>query len=405
MQIAVIGAGIIGQATALRLGAQGHAVTVIAPAEAAHLASTGNAGTIAAYAVDPVGTPDVLRDLPRLLTSRTSPLALHRPSLLSLAPWLLSFARQSLPAAAQRNRLALADLVSTATADWAELATNIGAQGLIGARGALYAFDTAAQARRAIPGLDRRRALGVEVERLDAAALVALEPALPGGRFAGAAHFPAALVLTDPARMLAQIARAAKAHRIAARVTALVPRSPGWRLTLDTGAALTFDTVVLAAGAWSARLVHPLGLRIPLEVERGYHLEFDLPDAAQPLRRPLCPATLGFYFTPMAGRLRAAGTVELGGRDAAPSPHRWATLEQGARSVFADLPAPARCGMGLRPSLPDSLPVIGTARPGLVLAFGHGHIGLTLAPRTAELVDRALHDQPTPKATSPHRFG
>ena len=363
MQIAVIGAGIIGQTAALRLGAQGHEVTVIAPAEASHMASTGNAGTIAAYAVDPVGTPDVLRGLPRLLTSRTSPLALHRPSLLSLAPWLMRFARQSLPGAAQRNRLALARLLDTATADWAELAASIGAQDLIGAQGARYAYDTAAQAQAADKGLERRRALGVAVEALDSAALSALEPALPKGRFAAAAYFPGTLVLNDPARMLAQIAQATQARRIHAHVSALSPHSPGWRLTLDIGEVLHFDSVVLAAGAWSARLLRPLGLRIPLDTERGYHLEFDLPDDAQPLRRPLCPATLGFYFTPMAGRLRAAGTVELGGIDAPPSPHRWDRLEKGVRSVFADLPAPARRWMGLRPSLPDSLPVIGTARP------------------------------------------
>jgi D-hydroxyproline dehydrogenase len=93
-------------------------------------------------------------------------------------------------------------------------------------------------------------------------------------------------------------------------------------------------------------------------------------------------------MVPMAGRLRAAGTVELGGRDAPPSPHRWDRIEAGVRAIFPDLPPPTRRWMGLRPSLPDSLPVIGPAprAPDAIFAFGHGHLGLTLAPRTAAMV-------------------
>ncbi|GAB4264087.1 MAG: FAD-dependent oxidoreductase [Pararhodobacter sp.] len=404
MDCVVIGGGIIGQTIALRLGAAGHGVRLVAPAEEPHMASTGNAGTVAAYAVDPVGTPGVLRDLPRLLFDRASPLAIHRPSAPMLAPWLLRFLGQSLPRAAQRNREALAALLAGIEDDWRALATEVGGTGLIRDRGALYAYDTAEAAEAARPGLMRRRALGASVEMLDRAALHALEPALPEGRFGGAALFPGTLWFTDPARMLALVAARSTATRIAARATGLARRGAGWRVTLDSGERLETETVVVAAGAWSTRLLRPLGLRIPLDTERGYHLEFDLPEGDQPLTRPLCPVTRGFYFTPMQGRLRAAGTVELGGIGKPPSPHRWARLEEGARSVFPDLPAPARRWMGLRPSIPDSLPVIGMAQPGLVLAFGHGHIGLTLAPKTAALVERALSGRETPASTSPHRF-
>jgi D-amino-acid dehydrogenase len=404
MDIVVIGGGIIGQTVAHRLTANGHGVRLVAPADEAHMASTGNAGTVAAYAVDPVGTPDVLRDLPRLLFDRASPLAIHRPSAPKLVPWLLRFLGQSLPGAAGRNRAALADLLDGVEGEWRGLADAVGGAGLIRDRGALYAFDSAALAEAARPGLMRRRDFGARVEMLDAATLQGLEPALPQGRFGSAALFPGTMWFSDPATMLARITAASGATRIDARVTALSPRGAGWALTLSTGETLTAEAVVAAAGAWSAGLLRPLGLRIPLVTERGYHLEFDLPDAAQPLTRPLCPITRGFYFTPMAGRLRAAGTVELGVAGKPPSPHRWTRLEDGARSVFPDLPPPARRWMGLRPSIPDSLPVIGIARPGLVLAFGHGHLGLTLAPRTARMVQEALDGRPLPPATSPHRF-
>ncbi|MCW1934434.1 NAD(P)/FAD-dependent oxidoreductase [Pararhodobacter zhoushanensis] len=400
MQIAVVGAGIIGLTIAHRLAEEGHGVLVIAREGQPHCASTGNAGTIATYAVDPVGTPDVLRDLPRLLFNSDSPLAIHRPSALGLVPWLLRFARQSLPGRAQANRQALAGLLAGADADWRALAAAVGGADLLQDRGALYAYDTPEALAGAQVGMARRRGLGVAVDMLGAEALQALEPSLPEGRFAGAALFPGTIWLTDPATMLARIA-AAGAERLTARVTALEPVGAGWRIGLATGEAVEAGAVVLAAGAWSASLLRPLGIRVPLTAERGYHLEFD---GMVPLTRPFCPASRGFYFTPMQGRLRAAGTVELGGIDAPPSPHRWDRLEDAARSVFPDLPPPSRRWMGLRPSIPDSLPVVGTARKGLVLAFGHGHIGLTLAPKTAELVSRALDGEAPLPALSPARF-
>ncbi len=401
MQVAVVGAGIIGLTIAHRLAGEGHAVTLIAPAEEPHHASTGNAGTIASYALDPVGTPEVLRDLPRLLFNRDSPLAIHRPSALSLVPWLARFLRQSLPGRAQANRAALAVELAGAEADWRALARAVGGEALLNDRGAVYAFDTVQAMQRAAPGLLRRRSMGAAVELLDAGALQALEPGLPQGRFAGGALFPGTIWLSDPVQMLARIAAATGAERVNARVTGLAPQGAGWRLHLDLGAPLEAEAVVLAAGAWSAGVLRPLGIRVPLTAERGYHLEFD---GVSPLTRPVCPVSRGFYFTPMQGRLRAAGTVELGGIGAPPSPHRWARLEEGVRSVFAGLPPVSRRWMGLRPSIPDSLPVIGMARKGLVLAFGHGHLGLTLAPRTADLVLRALGGEAPLAALDPARF-
>ena len=145
---------------------------------------------------------------------------------------------------------------------------------------------------------------------------------------------------------------------------------------------------------------------MPLDTERGYHVEYDIDP---PLARPSCPTARGFYFCPMDGRLRVAGTVELGGLAAPPSPHRIALLEAGARAYFPDLPAPARHWMGFRPSMPDSLPVIGPSRggPEILHAFGHGHIGLTLAPVTARLIAGCIDGRANAgplEACLPHRF-
>lgn len=406
--IAVIGAGVIGLTTALRLAGEGHVVTLIAPADEPHMASSGNAGTIADYAIDPVATPEVLWNLPSLLFSSQSPLAIHRASALALAPWLARFAWQALPAQARRNRRALVPLLAGVAGEWRELAQTVGGEALLRPNGALYAYDTPGELREAKAGLDRRRLHGVAVELIGAEELERLEPALPKGRFAGGAHFPGTIALTDPAQMLAHIAAAFQAQggtRIDSRVQALAQTRTGWRLKMATD-TLDTEQVVIAAGALSRPLARSVGLNIPLDTERGYHLEFDLFEGNIPLTRPLCPSRFGFYFTPMLGRLRAAGTVELGGRDAPPSPHRWDRLEAGARTVFPDLPPVSRRWMGLRPSLPDSVPVIGPAgsdAPGVFLAFGHGHLGLTLAIRTANLIGDLVAGRQPPLDMAPYR--
>lgn len=386
--IAVVGAGVVGLAIAHRLASAGREVVLVDPAPPGSGASCGNAGTIADYAVQPVGNPDVLRALPRLMFDANSPLAIRRAALPALAPWLARFLRQSLPGPSRRNAVALAGLLEDAAPRWRSLAEAVGGAGLVQRKGCLYLYETAAEARAAKADLALRRDLGVTVEMLSPDAVTTLDPALPGVA-GGGAFFPKALFLTDPGRMvglLAAAAQAAGAEVIAAQVDRLDRLPDGVRLS-GPGLRLHARRVVIAAGAHSRALAAQAGDRVPLDTERGYHVEWDM--ATPRLGRPTCPTARGFYLCPMAGRLRAAGTVELGGLTAPPSPHRIARLIQGARAIFPDLPArPDREWMGFRPSMPDSLPVIGPSRAGaeVIHAFGHGHIGLTLAPVTAEIV-------------------
>jgi D-amino-acid dehydrogenase len=304
----------------------------------------------------------------------------------SLVPWLARFLHQSLPARARANAAALAALLADAGPLWAALADRVGARALMQDRGCLYLYATEAEAQAAAPGLAARRALGVQVEEIDGAALAALEPGLPP--MAGAAHFPDARFLTDPGAMMAALSRAvgqAGVEAMRGRVTHL-ERSAVGVVVKGPGLIRTARRVVVAAGAHSRGLARLAGDRVPLDTERGYHLEWDM--AQLPLTRPACPVARGFYLCPMAGRLRVAGTVELGGLNAPPSPHRLRRLEEGARALFPALGPPDRTWMGFRPSIPDSLPVIGPSAggPEVIHAFGHGHIGLTLAPRTAGFV-------------------
>jgi D-hydroxyproline dehydrogenase len=387
-EIAVIGAGVIGLTIALRLAAEGREVVILDPAEPGSGASYGNAGTIADYAVQPVGTPAVLRALPSLLFDRDSPLAIRRAAIPALAPWLLRFLRQSLPGAARRNATALAHLLAEAGPRWHDLAAEIGGAQLLQDRGCLYLYETDAQRRAAEADLAFRRSLGVTVEKLDPDALAAIEPGLPPMP-GGAAFFPHARFLTDPGRAVALIALAARRAGVRFQRDAAITlsRNAG-RVSIVTrsGNSISARTVIVAAGAHSRALAAQVGDHIPLDTERGYHIEWD--NEQTRLTRPACLTSRGFYLCPMTHRLRVAGTVELGGLTAPPSQHRIDRLLRGARAVFPDLPDPSRTWMGFRPSIPDSLPVIGPSQggPEVIHAFGHGHIGLTLAPVTAEIV-------------------
>ncbi|MCL4068601.1 FAD-binding oxidoreductase [Pseudomonas sp. GX19020] len=388
--ITIIGAGVIGLTIAARLIAEGREVTLIEPGEPGMGASYGNAGTVADYAVAPVGTPDVLKSLPSLLFNRNSPLAIRHSALLSLTPWLVKFARQSLPGPARRNTEAIAGLLAGANPLWKALAAEAGATDLIRPRGCLYIFREESQLGPARIEMEARRRLGVQVEMLTGGQLAGLEPGLPF--HAGAAYFPQAIFLSDPGRMMQRLAALVmpRAQLIRGRIDQLRRDITGVVLSgrSDDGSPLQILSrrVVIAAGAHSRALAAQAGDRIPLETERGYHVEWDM--AELPLTRPACVTERGFYLCPMQGRLRVAGTVELGGLRLPPSPHRIAKLVEGARKLFPDLPAPSRSWMGFRPSIPDSVPVIGPSKGGadVLLAFGHGHIGLTLAPKTADLI-------------------
>jgi glycine/D-amino acid oxidase-like deaminating enzyme len=393
--IAIIGAGVVGLAIAERLITEGREVVLIDPnppgdTVAQTAASYGNAGTIADYAVLPVGTPDVLRNLPSLLFDKNSPLAIRRAALPALLPWLARFALQSLPRAAERNARTIAALLSTATTDWLDLAARIDGRDILKNRGCLYVYETAQAFRAAETDMAFRRSLGVSVDLIDPSTLRQMEPALPEVE-GGAAFFPKAIFLDDPGRMIGLLAARVRADAeiVAARITRLDRQVSGISLS-GPGLQMHARRVVIAAGAHSRNLAAQAGDRVPLDTERGYHVEWDM--AQTPVTRPTCPTSRGFYLCPMQGRLRVAGTVELGGLTAPPSPHRVAKLVEGARQIFPDLPEPSRDWMGFRPSMPDSVPVIGPSRAGgdILHAYGHGHLGVSLAPVTARIISALI---------------
>ncbi|MBX9701354.1 MAG: FAD-dependent oxidoreductase, partial [Acetobacteraceae bacterium] len=396
MKVIVVGAGIVGLCTAWHLARGGAAVTVIdraPPGEGG--ASSGNAGAISAGSVAPLAMPGVLKQVPGMLLDPAG--ALHIPPRYALraAPWLMRFVAAARPSRVSRIAEALAGLLWDAMEQHRLILAEEGALDLIRETGQLYLYRDRAQLAKDAGGWALRRQHGMRIEELDGAeAIRALEPDVRGD-YALGLFIPEQGSCVNPLRHAQVVARGVERMGgaiLQEAVEALLTAGGaigGVRTATET---LRADAVVLAAGAWSARLLAPIGIRVPLETQRGYHVM--LSDSGITLQRPIVPADRKAFISPMEEGLRLAGTVEFGGLEAAPTPRRAALLLEDLRKVFPQARTEGAEGfwMGHRPCLPDSLPVIGpVARwPGLWCAFGHGHLGLTGSAPTGAKLARAM---------------
>lgn len=406
-RIAVIGAGVVGMTTALALQRQGHAVSVLDPHGPGEGASYGNAGFLATELIDPLATPATLRKAPRLWLDPHGALALPLRYLPRLAPWLMRFVAAARPARVARGRQALAALNGAAVAAWRRCLADIGAEEELVASGYLLVWESDRGRAAAKAQMAHLRHWGVEVEWLEAAALRQREPGLTGTLSHGL-YFPGAHQVRDPHALVRRLAEAVEARGgelCRVRVDRLEPRGEGVRLHTDAG---TWEAAraVIAAGAWSHRLAKGLGLDVPLETERGYHLT--LPERGPALRQPVGSAERRCVMTPMSCGLRVVGFTELGGLSLSPDRRRYASLRRHAGALLADkagLDHSAEEWMGFRPTLPDSLPVIDTHPdyPVVHFAFGHQHLGLTQAAITAELLAARIAGESPALDLAPYR--
>lgn len=257
VEIAVIGAGVVGLATALRLASDGREVLLIDPNEPGSGASSGNAGTLAEYACMPVGNPAVLRALPKLLLDPDSPFSLRWTALLHLAPWLLRFVRQSLPAATHANAVAMAGLLADSLPAWEEMADEADAGDLLRRNGCLYLYRRLNDLAGGASSRALRAEFGVDQAVLSPGEVAALEPNLPAVQ-GGGLFFPQSMNLTDPRTMMARLLKAATdrgAALLRGEVTGLRADAGGVELS-GPGLSLRASKVVIAAGAFRGRWRH-----------------------------------------------------------------------------------------------------------------------------------------------------
>ncbi|WP_083464261.1 FAD-binding oxidoreductase [Phaeobacter sp. 11ANDIMAR09] len=410
MTIAVIGAGIVGVCCALRLQGLGHQVTIYDRKGLAAEASAGNAGAFAFSEIIPLATPGMMRKAPKWLLDPMGPLSIPPRYALQLAPWLLRFWRASWRDRYAASMAAQASLMGLARQALERQIRESEAEHLIQRDGQLQLFEGEREYQASQAAWKERKANGISYDLLQSPDEIAeIQPGL-SRQFTHAGYTPDWINTVDPkswceylagqflargGRVEVQEVRALSADRCSA--------------ALDLGShRITPDRVVLAAGAWSHHLARGLGDALPLETERGYNTT--LPQGAFDLRTHITFGSHGFVASRINGGVRIGGAVELGGLKLPPNYKRSEVLLQKACRFMPGLDSSGGTQwMGFRPSMPDSLPVIGAspASEAVIYAFGHGHLGLTQSAATAELVADLIMAR-TPEidlsAVSPQRF-
>lgn len=387
--VIVIGSGIVGIATALALQSRGQSVCVLDRKGVAAEASQGNAGAFAFAEIEPLAAPGIMRKAPKWLLDPLGPLAIPPAYALRIAPWMLRFWRASWPDRFEAAVSAQAQMMSLSRSALEALIVAVDGEAMMRREGQLQLYESAREFRSHLPAWELRRQHGIPFELLQSPEEIAeIQPGLDA-RFTHGGYTPTWLNTVDPELWTAHLAQCFTARGGMIRtgeIRALRQQGNSVVLTTANG-ELRAAQVVVAAGAWSHQLARTVGDRIPLEAERGYNTT--LAAGAFDLRTHLTFSGHGFVLSKIGDGIRVGGAVELGGLKLPPNYKRADILLQKAKRFAPGLNTEGgRQWMGFRPSLPDSLPVIGRSLRAdrVIYAFGHGHLGLTQSAGTAELV-------------------
>jgi D-amino-acid dehydrogenase len=404
--VLVVGGGVVGICAALYLQRTGRSVTVLERSAPGAGASGHNGGAISVGDCAPIAMPGIVRTVPRMLRDPLGPFAVSWPYMPRITPWLLRFLLAGRRAEVERIAAGIAALMQAALPAYGPLVIGGEAQRWLRPGGLLYGFatDKAFAAAQYGIGLRQRQELSFEV--LGEREIGVLDPVL-AGRFRHGIYLPEAHHTPDPREFTLALARTFEAGggRIEQTAVTGFEGSGGTVHAVRTsGGRRTAGEVVLAAGAWSRRLARDLGARVPLDTERGYGVQ--LPAAGFGLRFPVISGDHHVAFSPEPVGIRVVGTVELAGLRATAKQERAERVTQVTQRVFPEVrTSGSRWWMSYRPSMPDSLPVIGRspAYDNAFLAFGHGHKGLAQAAITGRLVQQVADDEPMTLDLAPYR--
>lgn len=386
----VVGGGIVGVCCALWLQRDGLAVTLIDPAAPGDSTAKWSCGQMAVSEVVPLSKPGILKKIPGWLLDQQGPLALRPSALPGILPWFLRFLACARPARIQAIAAELATLTREVYRDYAVLLEACPDKRLLGERPILEVFDTPQGLAQERHHFELRERLGFQVEELDAAAIADLEPAL-AGRFKHGLLFPDWRAVSDTEGFIAALTASfeqAGGRRIRERVARLDEhQGQATGVTLADGRRLPAERVVIAAGNGSRAFFGQLGLSIPLAGIAGYQVV--LPEPEVEIHHSTIYADGGFCFAPMTRGLQIGGTIEFAGEGAKPNFARADIILEKARRVLPQLrTTDFEYGIGYRPFLPDTKPIIDRSQrlPNVLLAFGHGQLGLTLGATTGRLI-------------------
>jgi len=410
--VIVVGAGIIGIATARALQRAGHSVTVIDSGEPGKATSYGNAGYIAIDHVVPLARLSTLKKLPKMLMDRNGPLTVHGPSIPHLLPWMVRFGLAAYSnAEVQKGVDAAGYLTGQANIAWKTEIQASGLGELFKSRGALYVYENEEQFTASEPERQLQKAKGLVFEVVDGNRARELAPGLSLHIVRGV-YYPEGMHTINPYQVVATLADRFMADGgtvLRGRVRGFARDGRHVTAVKLTDQELPAKAVVIAAGRASGELTRLLGFNAPLVAERGYHVMLQ-PDNVQ-FDLPVTPAGRGFFVTPMQEGLRIAGTVELAAPHQPPSWHRADLLVKHLKDIFPGVGgAEISRWIGERPSLPDFRPAIGRAPrlENVYCGYGHQHVGLTLATITGRLIAQQMDGEELPAALAPcdpGRFG
>ncbi|VVQ18679.1 D-amino acid dehydrogenase [Pseudomonas fluorescens] len=386
----VVGGGIVGVCCALYLQREGYAVTLIDPAAAGDSTAKWSCGQMAVSEVIPLSKPGILKKIPGWLLDQKGPLALRPGALPGILPWFLRFL-----ACARHSKIVeisqdMATLTHHVYEDYAPLLEACPDKTLMGERPILEVFDTPSGIEHEREHLALRQALGFKSEVLDAAAISDLEPAL-AGKFSHGLLFPDWRAVSDTKGFIAALTQSfldqggVRVRGQVKRIDEVADRASG--VTLGDGQRYAADHVVIAAGTGSRQFFEQIGAQVPLTGIAGYQVLLTTPGVE--IRHSVIYADGGFCFSPMTRGLQIGGTIEFAGPNAEPNFKRAEIILEKARKILPRLQLDnIEYGVGYRPFLPDTKPVIdrSTRLSNVFLAFGHGQLGLTLGATTGRLI-------------------
>ncbi len=391
--VAIIGAGIVGVSTAIWLQRSGCDVILIDKAGPAEGTSFGNGGVLASCAIVPVTGPGLIRKAPGMLFSRDQPLFLRWSYLPKLLPWLIRYLKNANASDTKRIAESIAGVTLDSLSEHQEIANGTGAEKWIAPSDYLYLYRDRSAFEADSFGWNIRAAHGLKWQELEDDAFKDYDPVFsPDIGFA--VCMPDHGCITDPGQYVKDLAAHVERQGggiIKAEAEDIVIENGNVTGVRASGETITCDDAVIATGVWSGPLARKLGVNVPLESERGYHVE--LWDPSFMPKTPVMIASGKFVATPMDGRLRLAGVVELGGLDAPPSREPFDLLLRHALAAMPGLTWARKTEwMGHRPATADSIPVIGAIpnAKGAYTAFGHHHIGLTAGPKTGRMLSQII---------------
>ncbi len=389
MQIIVAGAGIVGVACAIWLQRSGHSVTLVDRSGPATGTSHGNAGVLAAGAVIPVTTPSLFKAAPGMLMRRNSPLFLRWSYLPKLLPFLATYMKHANDAHVNLYGTAMSSLLHDTYDQHLALSKGTPAARFVSDEDYCFGYKANSDFLADSYGWRKRDAAGVKYEVVTGSEYAQDDPVF-GNAFETIVRCKNHGRISDPGAYV----RALTDHFVAqggalqiATINDLEMDGNSISALLTDGGRLSADKIVFALGPWSKKIAHKLGIKVPFESERGYHIELINPSHMP--ENPMMVASGKFVLTPMEGRLRAAGVIEFGGLDADPSKGPIDLLKREIKTLLPDVTYDSIVEwMGHRPAPADSLPLIGAndAKGSSYSAFGHQHVGLTGGAKTGRLI-------------------